>query len=114
MSQEVGGERILQIRAPKEDKEELEVPKWHDFVVSKSGSKGRRTLHQVGRCFRIPSVHYKSYKSFGTETPPDTSYDWICLGCWPPKDEEDCGDESSSSSEEENGDKTQAIKQVED
>ena len=98
-----------------EGEKEEPTPEWNDFVVSRAGTQKRRTLHQVGRCFRIPTVHYRLFRNYGIDMPPNSAYDWVCLGCWPQKEEEvesggESAEESSSYSDEDDSKPSQASK----
>ena len=80
-------------------------PAWKDYVVCYSGYKHIKRLHRVGSCFRVPGVHYSCFKSFGTECPNASAYEWVCRDCWPvgggvEADPEEASGEDSSSSED--------------
>ena len=55
------------------------------YVVSISRRHGRRCLHFVGRCPRIPYLHYKEAEELGMEPPPSHAYNLVCKDCWPTK-----------------------------
>jgi hypothetical protein len=56
------------------------------IVISKAGGK-RQTLHQVGRCWRVPGVHYLEYETLSesdlSTVPKDLGYQRICRDCFP-------------------------------
>lgn len=53
------------------------------YVVSVVGRSGRKTLHKVGECYRLPGVHFKNYEVLGDSMPDDSSYHGICKVCFP-------------------------------
>ena len=55
----------------------------HGYVVAIAGSSRRRRLHQVGRCWRVPGLHYKDFEVFGDTLPAAEDYHLICRQCWP-------------------------------
>ena len=55
----------------------------HGYVVAIAGSSRRRRLHQVGRCWRVPGLHYKEFEVFGDTLPAAEDYHLICHQCWP-------------------------------
>ncbi len=52
-------------------------------VVSIVGRGGRKTLHKVGECYRLPGVHFKNYEVMGDSMPDEGSYHVICKVCFP-------------------------------
>ena len=54
-----------------------------EYVVSVTEKRGFRRLHQLGRCYRVPGLHYTQWLSLGTERPSTTEYDDFCRNCWP-------------------------------
>lgn len=83
--------------------DELETIDPGTYVVSITGKRranrsGVRTLHMVGRCFRVPGVHYDIFISKGKEIPKNEEYDRLCGSCWNERGLEEAseGDESSS------------------
>ena len=76
------------------------------YIVSVVGR--RRRLHYVGKCFRLPQIHYKSWEVLGLKLPAPELYTDICKDCWKDGDvqgaaadvsEVDSMEESSSTSE---------------
>ena len=55
----------------------------HGYVVAIAGSSRRRRLHQVGRCWRVPGLHYRDFEVFWDVLPPAEAYHLICHQCWP-------------------------------
>ena len=53
------------------------------YVISVTGSAGYRRLHFIGRCHRLPGVHYKVYELFGDTVPGNALYTSVCKACWP-------------------------------
>ena len=53
------------------------------FIVSITGTQRRRRLHYIGRCWRVPGVHYAEYIAYGEEFPPADAYHAVCKLCWP-------------------------------
>ena len=71
-----------------EAKEDLESaghrdPEGLDYVASISEKKGLMTLHRIGWCYRVPGVHYRRFKLFGSEMPEEGCFDSYCGKCWP-------------------------------
>ena len=58
-------------------REELEP----GFYVCRSGKKKVKTLHQLGRCHRLPGVDYLDYSSMGKAMPRNSEYDCVCRLC---------------------------------
>ena len=52
------------------------------YVVSVTGAAKLRRLHFVGRCWRLPGVHYTNYIAFGLAPPPPAAYAAVCRSCW--------------------------------
>ena len=48
-------------------------------MVSVVGRSGRKTLHKVGECYRLPGVHFKNYEVLGDSMPDDSSYHGVCF-----------------------------------
>ena len=65
----------------KEDGGGLEVTKG-TFVLSVVGRSKRRTLHQVGSCYRIPGVHYKEFLVVGDSRPTLELGEKLCTSCF--------------------------------
>jgi hypothetical protein len=61
------------------------------FVVSLTAGEMGRTLHRVGRCWRLPGVHFKHFKTLEAESTlagnNHAEYSRICKDCYPPKGE---------------------------
>ena len=53
------------------------------YVVSIVGRSGRRTLHKVGECYRLPGVHFKNFETMGESMPDAGTYHVICKVCFP-------------------------------
>lgn len=53
------------------------------FVISSVGRYGRRTLHKVGECHRVPGVHFHTYELIGDEPPAASEFHRACLICFP-------------------------------
>ena len=70
------------------------------FVCSIVGRSKTRTLHKVGECHRLPSVHYHEFEVLGFDVPKAESYHKICSVCFPDKDRLISLEEDESSSEE--------------
>ena len=52
------------------------------FVLSVVGRSKRRTLHQVGSCYRIPGVHYKEFMVVGDSRPSLEQGEKLCATCF--------------------------------
>ena len=92
------------------EEEPLEQVGNGQLVVSLERGRNPQTLHCVGRCWRVPGLHYKSYMFIDKEeaTNPDPRYmvpfDRICKDCYPSgvvMGSETVADGSSSSSDSE-------------
>jgi len=95
-----------QVHLSVSDDDELEVPEEHDpaeppegwqaldlgrRVVSVSSSGTVKTLHEVGKCFRRPGVHYRQFTFLDENERGE--YHQVCKQCFP-KQLEDSDDES--------------------
>ena len=71
-----------------------------DYVVSVTEKRGFRRLHQLGRCYRVPGLHYMQWLTLGTARPTSAEYDDFCRNCWPSgvQKEGTSSEESSSGS----------------
>ena len=58
------------------------LPNATAWVVTKARSKGLGCLHVVGRCFRVPGVHYKELTEV-TEAVQARAYGKACKQCFP-------------------------------
>ena len=56
------------------------------FVMSVVGRSKRRTLHQVGGCYRIPGVDYKEFVVIGGERPELVPGERLCGTCFGQRD----------------------------
>jgi hypothetical protein len=76
-----------------------------DYIVSVTEKQGFRRLHQLGRCFRIPGVHYTQWEVLGLERPETSEYEDYCKNCWPQKKARTSrqGSSGSSSSDSSSG-----------
>ena len=70
------------------------------FVISISRRHGRRCLHYVGRCPRVPYVHYREAEEMGRSLPPAHTYNIVCGDCWP--DKKVVGSEAQENEEDQN------------
>ena len=70
------------------------------FVCSIVGRSKTRTLHKVGECHRLPSVHYHEYEVLGFEVPKPEKYHKACSICFPDKERLISLEEQESSSED--------------
>ena len=69
-------------------------------------------MHLIGRCPRVPYVHYREAEEMGTTRPPPHTYNAICGDCWPSKsaplgedtEEEEVGDDAVNSAAESSSD----------
>ena len=52
------------------------------YVLSVVGRSKRRTLHQVGSCYRIPGVHYKEFLVVGDSRPTLEAGESLCASCF--------------------------------
>ena len=52
------------------------------FVLSVVGHSKRRTLHQVGSCYRIPGVRYKEFMVVGDSRPSLEQGEKLCATCF--------------------------------
>ena len=57
------------------------------FVLSVVGRSKRRTLHQVGSCYRQPGVHYKEYLVVGDVRPVLEKGERLCISCFGKRDQ---------------------------
>ena len=64
-----------------DDAGEMEVSRG-TFVLSVVGRSKRRTLHQVGACYRIPGVHYKDFLVVGESRPQLQPGEKLCSSCF--------------------------------
>ena len=69
-----------------DDQAELPVSKG-TFVLSVVGRSKRRTLHQVGSCYRRPGVHYKEYLIVGDSRPVLERGERLCISCFGKRDQ---------------------------
>ena len=76
------------------------------FVVSIIGRSGRKTLHRIGECHRIPGIHYNKYEIIGDEVPGAELFHQSCKICFPrgtaeesESEAQDLGSEDCSSSD---------------
>ena len=70
------------------------------FVVSLT-TKGSRTLHRIGECYRTPGVHYYNYEMLGDSRPAAATYHRTCKDCFQqglPAEDADSGESEGSSS----------------
>ena len=68
------------------------------FVICTVGRSGRKTLHRVGECHRLPGVHFQDFEVVGDEPPEASSYHHACLQCFPRGAALEESDEEASSS----------------
>ncbi len=52
------------------------------FIVSTSTKHKLRRLHFLGKCFRLPGVHYQESEFLGPELPGEGLYDDLWRQCW--------------------------------
>ena len=52
------------------------------WVVTRSRAKKLGCLHVIGRCYRVPGVHYKDWTEVPESIAP-RNYDWACRQCFP-------------------------------
>ena len=71
---------------------DVESPELVGYVISISKRHGRRCLHYVGRCPRVPYVHYKEAEEMGMELPPPHTYNAVCGDCWAKEEKTAFGD----------------------
>ena len=57
------------------------------FVLSVVGRSKRRTLHQVGACYRKPGIHYKEYLVVGDVRPILEPGERLCVSCFGRRDQ---------------------------
>ena len=69
-----------------------------DYVVSVTEKRGFRRLHQLGRCYRVPGLHYTQWLTLGSGRPTPIEYDDFCRNCWPSSKKQTDGASSDSSS----------------
>ena len=69
-----------------DDGEEPSVSKG-TFVLSVVGRSKRRTLHQIGACYRKPGVHYKEYLVIGDARPVLEKGERLCISCFGKRDQ---------------------------
>ena len=69
------------------------------ITVSQMKNGKGNTLHQVGRCWRVPGVHYMDFRLLSvsdlTTVPKDLNYQRVCRDCFPRQDESSSSDSSS-------------------
>ncbi len=53
------------------------------YFVSLVGRKPHRRLHYLGKCHRMPGVHYLNFIQYGLDAPDEMDYDEVCKQCWP-------------------------------
>ena len=53
------------------------------YVLSVTGRGGRKTLHRVGECHRVPGVHYGKFEVVGENPPAASEFHQSCLICFP-------------------------------
>ena len=68
------------------------------YVVAATRYRGYRTLHFVGKCFRVPGLRYFEFETYGAERPPPEVYHKVCKNCWPVKMSGDKSESSMASS----------------
>ena len=52
------------------------------YVVSISTKHRLRRLHYLGKCHRVPKIHYQDFEFLGMELPDQDAYDDYCRQCW--------------------------------
>ena len=52
------------------------------YVVSISTKHRLRRLHYLGKCHRVPKIHYQDFEFLGMERPDQDAYDDYCRQCW--------------------------------
>ena len=52
------------------------------YVISISTKHRVRRLHYLGKCHRVPKVHYQEFEFLGMERPSEDAYDDYCRQCW--------------------------------
>ena len=52
------------------------------YVISMSTKHRLHRLHFLGKCHRVPKVHYQEYEFLGTERPSEEACDDFCRQCW--------------------------------
>ena len=57
------------------------------FVLSVVGRSKRRTLHQVGACYRRPGIHFKEYLIVGDVRPVLEKGERLCISCFGKRDQ---------------------------
>ena len=70
------------------------------YVLSVTGRGGRKTLHRVGECHRVPGVHYGKFEIVGENPPAASEFHQSCMICFP----RGAGLAEGASSEEEGDD----------
>ena len=79
-----GPEEVAEPPSPKRARQAEKLPdEAIGYVVSISRKNARRCLHYVGRCPRVPYVHYKEAEELGPRLPPPHLYSAVCKECWP-------------------------------
>ena len=68
------------------------------YVMSLVGRSKRRTLHQVGSCYRRPGLDYKDYVVIGDQRPELKAGERLCGSCFGAKDK--AASEAASEEEE--------------
>ena len=66
---------------PKEARTALRSQMEPGYYVCLSGKKKTKTLHQLGKCYLLPSVDYLDYSYHGVALPRISTYDCICRLC---------------------------------
>ena len=51
------------------------------LYICRSGTKKVRIVHQLGRCYILPSVDYMDYTSAGIVVPKNSEFDGVCRLC---------------------------------
>ena len=64
-----------------EDNNAMEIGRG-TFVLSVVGRSKKRTLHQVGACYRMPGVHYKEFVVVGDTRPTLEPNEKLCTSCF--------------------------------
>jgi len=53
------------------------------YVLSITGRGGRKTLHRVGECHRVPGVHYGKVEVVRKNPPAAPEFHQSCMICFP-------------------------------
>ena len=67
---------------PQPETAQPEVAAWVVTTGRTGASTSGGCLHVIGRCFRVPGVHYKCWKEVAATIPPG-SYRKSCRQCFP-------------------------------